>query len=185
MLDLWSSSWTFLWKQDHQEEYSVLLSCHLCYSSCVFFKTILLNVHIWWSLFVNDDSHPLFFFADAAIFLWFTDADITSETVALDTPNNVAVFVTMLQLNMHQRSVLFQNQISLPLSDSFAWIVTQHNHYCTDMSTTECTKMEKKNIEYCQLKFFQYSQHEQILFLSFLMFPLLRPPSVISLNFTQ
>jgi hypothetical protein len=28
------------------------------------------------------------------VFLWFVYANITLETVALDTPNNVAVFIT-------------------------------------------------------------------------------------------
>jgi hypothetical protein len=46
-------------------------------------------------------------------------ADITVETVALDAPNNVTVLSQMLQLNTHQRSVLFQNRTSLPFSDSF------------------------------------------------------------------
>jgi hypothetical protein len=33
----------------------------------------------------------------------------------------------MLQLNSHQQSVLFQNQTSLPFSDSFTRTVIQHN----------------------------------------------------------
>jgi hypothetical protein len=35
-----------------------------------------------------------------------------------------------------------------------------------------------KNFQCCQLKFFQCSQHKQILFLNFLMFPLFCPPPV-------
>jgi hypothetical protein len=43
--------------------------------------------------FVTADFRPVFLFADV-VFPWFVYADITLETVALDTPNNVAVFVT-------------------------------------------------------------------------------------------
>jgi hypothetical protein len=55
-----------------------------------FFAIILLNIQQ--SLSVNVDFHPLFLFADI-VFPWFTYADITSETVALDTPNDMAIFV--------------------------------------------------------------------------------------------
>jgi hypothetical protein len=41
---------------------------------------------------VTVDFYLLFCFADV-VFPWFVYADITLETVALDTPNNVAVFV--------------------------------------------------------------------------------------------
>jgi hypothetical protein len=50
-------------------------------------------------------------------------ADITLETVALDTLNNVAVLSYMLQLNAHQQSVLFQNWMNLPFYDSFTQTV--------------------------------------------------------------
>jgi hypothetical protein len=72
--------------------YLVLLSCYLCYSGVIFReKEILLNVRR--SLSVNVDLCPLFLFADV-VFPWFVYADITSETVPLNTPNNVAVFIT-------------------------------------------------------------------------------------------
>jgi hypothetical protein len=67
-------------------------------------------------------------------------ACVTLETVALDTHNNV------LQLNAHQRSVLFHIRTSLPLSDSFTRTVSQHNHYCTDTSTTECKQTEEEHL---------------------------------------
>jgi hypothetical protein len=56
-----------------------------------FLETILLNVR--WSLYGNVDFRPLFLFADV-VFPWLVCADITLETVALVTPNIVAVFVT-------------------------------------------------------------------------------------------
>jgi hypothetical protein len=55
-------------------------------------------------------------------------ADITLETVALDTHNNVAVLSQVLQLIANQRSVLLQYWTSLSFSDSFTRTVTQHNH---------------------------------------------------------
>jgi imidazoleglycerol phosphate dehydratase HisB len=49
----------------------------------------------------------------------------------------------MLQLIVHQLSVLFHNQTGLPFSDSFTQAVTQHNHWCTDINTTEYKQMEE------------------------------------------
>jgi hypothetical protein len=40
------------------------------------------------------------------------------------------------------------------------------------------SKNKWKNIQCCQLKFFQCSQHKLILFLNFLVFPLFCPPPV-------
>jgi hypothetical protein len=69
-----------------------------------FFETLL---NIRRSLSVNADFCPLFIFADV-VFPRFVYADITLETVALDTTNVAAVLSQMLQLNAHRRSVLFQ-----------------------------------------------------------------------------
>jgi hypothetical protein len=55
-----------------------------------FLETILLSVRR--SLSVIFYFCQLFLFADV-VFPWFVYADITLETVALDTPNNVAIFV--------------------------------------------------------------------------------------------
>jgi hypothetical protein len=55
-----------------------------------FFETILPIVRR--SLSINVDFRPLFLFADV-VFPWFMYADITLETVALDTCNNVSGFV--------------------------------------------------------------------------------------------
>jgi hypothetical protein len=43
-------------------------------------------------------------------------------------------------------AVLFQNRTSLQFSDSFIWTVTQYNHWCTAMSTTECKQMEERSV---------------------------------------
>jgi hypothetical protein len=53
-------------------------------------------------------------------------AAITLETVALDTPNNVAVFVT--DASAKRAPTIFQNWTSLAFSDSFTPTVTQLNH---------------------------------------------------------
>jgi hypothetical protein len=94
----------------------------------IFFETLLLNVRR--SLSVTVNFRPLFLFTDVVI-PWFMYADITLESVALDTPYNLTVFFflsQMLQLNAFQRSVLFQNGTSLLFSDSFTRTVTLHNH---------------------------------------------------------
>jgi hypothetical protein len=108
---LWSSRHVghFLWKQDLQYEYSVLLSCHLYCRSSVIFRnnpsqcTRIPLRQCWLSPIV-----PL----PDVVFPWFVYADVTLKTVALDTPNNVADYSQMLHLNSHQISVLFQNRTS-------------------------------------------------------------------------
>jgi hypothetical protein len=70
---------------------NIQFCCHLCCSSSVIFRNNPSNV--WRSLSVTVDFHLLFLYADV-FFPWFMSANITLETVALDTPNNVAVFVT-------------------------------------------------------------------------------------------
>jgi hypothetical protein len=104
---------------------NIQFCCHLCCSSFVIFETILLNARR--TLSVSVDFRPLFLFADIA-FPWFVYADITLETIALDTPNKVAVLSQIRQLNTQQRSVLFQNRTSLPFSNYFTQTVTQNNH---------------------------------------------------------
>jgi hypothetical protein len=46
------------------------------------------------------------------------------------------------------------------------------------MQALQSVNKRMKNIQYCPLKFFQCSQHRQILFLNFLVFPLFCPPPV-------
>jgi hypothetical protein len=55
------------------------------YSHLWFFKTILLNVRY---------QCQCWFLPTVTVFPWFMYINITLETVALDSPNNVAVFVT-------------------------------------------------------------------------------------------
>jgi hypothetical protein len=90
MLNLWSSRRTVFVEIGHQDEYlpTVLLSPHAIV--LWIFETILLNLRR--SLSASVYFHPLFLFADV-VFLRFVYSDVTLETVAIDTPNNVAVFV--------------------------------------------------------------------------------------------
>jgi hypothetical protein len=129
-----------MWKQGLQDEHSVLL--HFTCAQVVMWFYEIIHFNAWWSLSLSVDFRPLFLFA-GIVFPWFVYADITSETVALGTLNYVTFLSEMLKLNAHQRSVLFQNRISLSFSDSFTRTVTQHNHWCTDTSTTECKQTEE------------------------------------------
>jgi hypothetical protein len=90
MLHLWSSRRTaFVETGSLRWIFSSAVTCAAVI--LWFFETILLNERL--SFPVNADFHSLFLFADA-VFPWFVYADITLKTVALGTPNNVAVFVT-------------------------------------------------------------------------------------------
>jgi hypothetical protein len=141
------------------------MNIQFCCSRSVIFETIFLSVR--WSPVIVD-SCPLFLFADAGF--PFVYADIISETVTLDTPNTL---LQMLQVNVHQGSVLFQNQSSPPFTDSFTWTITQHNHYCIDMSITEHKQREEHSV---LLTEFISMYPTLILFFNFLVFPLVCPP---------
>jgi hypothetical protein len=115
MLDMWSSCWTVLWKQGFQVVYIDLLSPVLQY--CDFSKQ---------SFSVYDDLFP-----SELIFIHCSSSLICLPIIHVcwhNLKSNVADLSQMLQLNVHQWSGLFQNQTSLPFSNSFTWIVTQHNH---------------------------------------------------------
>jgi hypothetical protein len=89
MLDLWCSRRTVF--VEIESSRWIFSSAITCTAVVVWiFETVLLNVRR--SLSVNVDYRPLFLFADV-VFLWFTYADITLETVGLDTPNNTAIFI--------------------------------------------------------------------------------------------
>jgi hypothetical protein len=86
--------------------------CHLCCSKSVIFR---INLSQWMMI----SFCQCWFSPTYVVFPWFVCADMTLETVAPDTPINVAVLSQMLQLNAHQRSGLFQNRTSCPFSDFF------------------------------------------------------------------
>jgi hypothetical protein len=86
MLDLWSS---------HRTVFVETASSEWIFNSAAvvlwFFGKILLSLRR--SLCVSVNFRSLFLFVDA-VFPWFAYADITLETGALDTPNNVTLFLT-------------------------------------------------------------------------------------------
>jgi hypothetical protein len=80
----------FLWKQGLQDEYSVLLSPVLQY--CDFSKqSFSVYDNLFLSLLIIDHCFSLLMLSSHDSFL---SANITLETVTLDTLNNVAVFVS-------------------------------------------------------------------------------------------
>jgi hypothetical protein len=104
-----------------QDEYSVLLSPMLQYLCVCLFSKQCFSISFcqcWFS--------PLFLFVDG-VFPWFVYADITLETVALDTPNNVSVYVT------HAPSK--RTLIICPLSKSDKYPIVRFFH--TDCHSTQ------------------------------------------------
>jgi hypothetical protein len=105
-----------------------------------FLETVLLNVR---RTPVSVDFRPLFLFADVC-------ADITTEIVALDTPNNVAVFVTDASTKRASTSPIPILSHGLSL-DTIANSLTR---------ALQSIKKLKRNNQCCQLKLFQCSQHK-------------------------
>jgi hypothetical protein len=154
MLDLWSLCWTVFMETGSSR--LIFSFADTCAAVVLwFFWTILLNV--WQSLSVNADFHPLFLFVDV-IAPWFPYANITLETLVLDTPNNVAVSV-------RDASVKCTPMIC-PLSKSDKFPIFWFFHM--DCHTTQslmlwhqhCRVQTDKNVQCCQLKFFQCMQHK-------------------------
>jgi hypothetical protein len=72
----------------------------------------------------------------------------------------------MLQLYAHQRFVFFQNPTSLPFFDSSHGL--SFNTITNALTLALQSINKQKNIQCCYLKFFERSQHKQILFFQFL-----------------
>jgi len=77
------------------------------------------------SLSLSSSFRPLFFSADGVLPLSMCVV-ITLGTAALVTPNEVAVWLQMLQLKALQQSVLFENLNSLPFGSTFTRSVPKH-----------------------------------------------------------
>jgi hypothetical protein len=167
VLDLWSSRQTVF--METRSSRWIFSSAVICAAVVLWiFETILLKLRRSHS--VNVDFHPLFPLVDVVL-PWFVYADVTLETVALDTPNNMAVFVT----DAPEKTCT---------NDLFSFKIRQVSHFpilshgpslntITNALTRALQSVNngKKRIQCCQPKFFQCSQHEQILFLNFLVFP--------------
>jgi hypothetical protein len=149
-LDLWNSRLRIFVEEVSSDEYSILPSRHPCCCSSVIFLN---SSQCQLSLSVIADFRPLFLFADD-IFPWFVYADITLETVALDTPYNVAVFVTdasaICLLSTSDKSPIFQ---ILSHGPSFNTIINS-----LTLALQSVNKL--KTIQCCHLKFFRCNQRK-------------------------
>jgi hypothetical protein len=76
-------------------------------------------------LLLSFGFRPLFLSADDVL-SWFVYAIITLGIAALDTPNEVAVWLQMLQLNERQQSILSESLTSLPFCSTFIRTVNAH-----------------------------------------------------------
>jgi len=90
--------------------------CHLCCSSSMIYRHS--PVRCTTILLLRFGFRPLFLSADDVL-PQFVSAIIPLRTAALDTPNEVAIWLQMLHLNAHQQSVLFENLTSLPFCSTF------------------------------------------------------------------
>jgi hypothetical protein len=115
------------------------------------------NLSVRWLLSVSADFRPLLLFADV-IFPWFIYANITYETVALDTPNNVAVFVTDAP---EKRTPTIYSLSKSDTSPIFRFFYTDRHTAVTNALTRALQNVNKRNnIQCCQLKFFKCSQYK-------------------------
>jgi hypothetical protein len=108
-------------------------------------------------------------------------ADITLESETLHTHNNVAVFTTDAPVNAYQiylPSFKIGQVSDFPVLSHGLPLYTNTNELTR---TLQSVNKRKKNIQCCQLKYFQCNQHKQILLLNFLVFPLLCPLPVCML----
>jgi hypothetical protein len=120
MLDLWSSHQTDCGNRVFKM--NIHLCCHLCYSSLIFRNnpqcTTISFCQCWFS--------PMFLFADV-VFPWFVYADITLETVALHTSDNVALFVTDAPAIWAPTISRLSKSYKSPIFRFFQRTATQHN----------------------------------------------------------
>jgi hypothetical protein len=102
-----------------------IMSSALTFAAIIlwFLDIILFNIR---SLSPSFGFQPLFLLADD-VQPWYVYAFKTLETATLDTPIKVAILFKMLQLNLHQLTVLFENLTSLPFCSIFLRTVTKHN----------------------------------------------------------
>jgi hypothetical protein len=87
--------------------------CHLCCSSSVIFQN---NPYQYMTVSV------------IVVFLWFMYADVSLETLALDTSYNVVVFVTDAPAKRASAICPLSKSDKSPIFRFFTHAVTQHNH---------------------------------------------------------
>jgi len=140
-----------------------------------FTGTILFNV--WRSISLGFGFRPLFLLADDVL-PWFVYVTIILETAALDTPNKVTVSLQVLQLNMHQQSLLFEILRRLPFCSTYKLLL---NTICNPLtlalhSTNQPKKRKEKKNNKKDTTNVLSVQPTQTLFLYCLVFPLCLSP---------
>jgi hypothetical protein len=169
MLDLWSSHWTvFVEIGPSRWIFSSAVTCAAIFWNNPF-RCMTISFCQWFSLTV-----PLHW-----CLLMIHVCQHNFRIVTRDTPNNVTVSVTdasakcipmICPLSKSDKSPMlwFFHRDSLnTFANALTWALQSVNKW-------------KKRIQWCQLKFCQYSQHKQILFLNFLV--LFCPPPDCSIT---
>jgi hypothetical protein len=156
MLDLWRSRQTvFVERWSSRWMFSFAVTCTAVAPRVL--ETILLSVRQ--SLSFSVHFHLLLLFTDV-VFPWFVYANITLETVAVNTPNNMAVIVTNAPAKRAPVICYLSNSGKCPIIRVFHTDCHRTQSLkCTDTGTTAC-KQTEEDIEYCKQKFFQCSQHK-------------------------
>ena len=136
---------------------NIQFCCHLCCSSSVMFRHNPLNVRR--SLSLRFGFRPQFLSADE-VFPWSVYTVITLRTATLDTANEVAVWLQMLQLKTRTNSLS-----SLEIWWVSHCAVLSHklslNTTCNALTLALHSVNTQNNDEgYSQLMFFQCSQHK-------------------------
>ena len=101
----------------HGLKMNINFCCHFCCSTSMIYSHNSLQctvISFTWFLFLT--TIPLSWWCLPMICACVI---ITLENAALDTPNKVAFWLQILQLNVHQKSVLFENLRSLTFCSTF------------------------------------------------------------------
>ena len=103
-----------------------IMSSALTFAAVILWFLDKILFYIYQSLSPSFHFQPLLLLADDVL-PRFVHAIKTLEPAALDTLNKVAILFKMFQLNLHQLSVLFENQTSLPFCSTFIRTVTKYH----------------------------------------------------------
>jgi hypothetical protein len=157
MLDLWSSYRTVYMETEASRW---ILSSALTFAAAILWFLDIVLFNVWRSLSLSFSFRPLFHLADD-VFPWFLCFVITLETVALDTPNRVAVLFTdsatqrvptIFHLWKYDRSPILQ------CVRMNCWL----NTICNALTLALRSVIKQKNNEkYSQMMFFKCNQHKE------------------------
>jgi hypothetical protein len=156
VLDLWTST-SGIVCGNRVFKMNIQFCCPVTYAAVImwFFETILRKAGR--SLSVNVDFRSLLLFADV-VFPWFVYVNIALETVALDTPSNMAGFLTDAPAKRAPTVCSFKiGQVShFPVPSHGLSLNTITNALTRALQSVN---KRKKSVQGCQLKFFQCSEH--------------------------